>query len=80
MRVQQLPIIAPSAYKHGEGDDDILHAVRNVMITHVGDEGFTMVVGPTTDAVLIEVGYVSSTDDRMLIIHAFRPAQPEYLR
>ncbi|WP_235950444.1 hypothetical protein [Phycicoccus flavus] len=39
------PIIAPSAFKHGVDEADILHAYRNpVRIWDLGD-GFTMMVG-----------------------------------
>jgi len=41
------PIIAPSAYKHGLVQDDILHAYRNpIRVWDLGD-GFTMMVIPT---------------------------------
>ena len=40
------PIIAPSALKHGLGEDEILHAYRNpVRVWDLGD-GFIMIVGP----------------------------------
>lgn len=41
------PIIAPSAFKHGLGREDILHAYRNPLrIWDLGD-GFTMMMAPT---------------------------------
>lgn len=51
-------MIAPSAPKHGLGEEDILHAYRNPL--RVGDlgEGFTMMIGPNRAAIILEVGYV----------------------
>ena len=46
------PIIAPSALKHGLGEDEIIHAYRNpVRVWDLGD-GFTMIVGPNQAAML----------------------------
>lgn len=45
------PIIAPSAFKHGVDEEDILHAYPNpVRIWDLGD-GFTMMVGPSATAI-----------------------------
>ncbi|WP_239100708.1 hypothetical protein [Phycicoccus sp. CSK15P-2] len=55
------PIIAPSAFKHGVEEADILHAYRNpVRIWDLGD-GFTMMVGPSGTAIFIEVGTSKAT-------------------
>ena len=63
------PVIAPSAYKHGLSQDDILHAYRNpIRVWDLGD-GFTMMVGPNRAAIILEVGYVEG-DVAIVIVHA----------
>jgi len=65
------PIVAPSAFKHGLGEEDILHAYRNpVRVWDLGD-GFTMMVGANAAAIILEVGYVEG-DMAVVIIHAMR--------
>lgn len=72
------PIIAPSAFKHGLSEDDILHAYRNpVRIWDLG-EGFTMVVGPNQATLFLEVGYIDG-EYADVIIHAM-PAREKFLR
>jgi len=52
------PIIADSAYRHDVAEADIRHAYRNpIRIWDLGD-GFTMTVGPSQSASLLEIGYV----------------------
>jgi hypothetical protein len=65
------PIIAPSAFKHGLGAEDILHAYRNpIRVWDLGD-GFTMMLGPNSAAIILEVGYVEG-DTAVVIVHAMR--------
>lgn len=65
------PIIAPSALKHGLGEEDILHAYRNpIRVWDLGD-GFTMMLGPNAAAIILEVGYVEG-NTAVVIIHAMR--------
>jgi len=65
------PIAAPSALKHGLGKEDILHAYRNpIRVWDLGD-GFTMMLGPTSAAIILKVGYVEG-DTAVVIIHAMR--------
>ena len=65
------PIVAPSAFKHGLDEEDILHAYRNpVRVWDLGD-GFTMMVGANSAAIILEVGYVEG-DMAVVIIHAMR--------
>jgi hypothetical protein len=72
------PIIAPSALKHGLGEEEILHAYRNpVRIWDLGD-GFTMIVGPNAAAIFLEVGYVDG-DTAVVIDHAMH-AREKFLR
>lgn len=71
--------IRPSARKHGISDDDIRHAIDHAIaaITRPEQPEFTMLIGPTTDAQLLEVGIVA-TDDQDYVIHAM-PARARYL-
>lgn len=72
------PVIAPSAFKHGLSESDILHAYRNPLrVWDLGD-GFTMIVGPNEAAVVLEVGYVDG-NPTVVIVHAMR-ARDKFLR
>ncbi|MEX2289830.1 MAG: hypothetical protein WD794_05825 [Mycobacteriales bacterium] len=53
------PLIVDSARKHGIADDDILHAFHHPVSYEDLDEGFTMIIGPSRSAQLLEI--VSST-------------------
>ncbi len=56
MRVSEGPIVAPSARKHGIGEDDIVHASRNpIRVWDLGG-GLTMMLGATAAATILEVG------------------------
>ncbi len=72
------PLIASSAHKHGLSDDDIMHAFNNPVLAEDLDDGFTMLIGPSQTANLLEVGVIDSPDGP-IIIHAM-PARPNYLR
>ena len=72
------PIIAGSARKHGLKEQDILHAYRNPFrIWDLGD-GFTMTVGATAAAGILEVGYIQG-ETAVVIVHAMR-AREKFLR
>ena len=76
--VKEEPVIAPSAFKHGLREQDILHAYRNpVRVWDLGD-GFTMIVGPNQAATFLEVGYVDG-EQTHVIVHAM-VAREKYLR
>jgi acyl-homoserine lactone acylase PvdQ len=76
--VTEDPIIAPSAFKHGLDETEILHAYRNpVRIWDLGD-GFTMIVGPNQAAIFLEVGYVDGHEAHV-IVHAMK-AREKFLR
>ncbi|CAL8974560.1 hypothetical protein CELL_01819 [Cellulomonas sp. T2.31MG-18] len=78
MTVPEGPIVAPSARKHGIGDSDIVHAYRNpIRVWDLGD-GFTMMIGATAAATILEVGYVVG-DVAVVIVHAMR-AREKFLR
>lgn len=72
---QSEPVILPSARKHGVADVDMLHALRCAFRIWELDDEFTMFVGPSTHAHLLEVGVI----DGPVIVHAMR-ARPEYLQ
>lgn len=65
------PVIADSARKHGILDEDILHAWRNQIGAKYHGEGFTMAVGPSQSADLLEIGTVDA-DDGLVIVHAMQ--------
>jgi hypothetical protein len=73
-----VPVIAPSARKHGIADEDMLHAYRNPVRVFDEDDGFTMLVGPARDAALLEVG-VADGDDGPVIVHAMK-ARANFVR
>ena len=71
-------IVVASAFRHGVTADDALHALRNAVDAWLEDEErFSMVVGPDMSGRLIEIGYVDSSEAR-IIVHAM-PARPKYL-
>ncbi len=72
------PIIAPSALKHGVGEDEILHAYRNPIRVWDLGEGFTMLVGANAAAIILEVGYIHG-ETAVVIVHAM-PAREKFLR
>lgn len=64
-----------SAHKHGVGDADARHAVRNYL--RVLDHGeVAMFIGPGRDGTVLEVGVVLDDDDPR-IIHAM-PARRKF--
>jgi hypothetical protein len=67
----QGPAIADSARRHDLADEDIRHAWRNQLGAKYYDDGFTMAVGPSRSADLLEVGTVDA-DDGLVIVHAMR--------
>ena len=59
-------------------EDEILHAHRNpIRVWDLGD-GFTMVIGATAAAIVLEVGHVEG-DIAVVIVHAMR-AREKFLR
>lgn len=63
-----VPVIVPSARKHGISDEDMLHAFRNPIRTEDLGDGFTMFTGPARDATLLEIGVIDS-DSGPFIVH-----------
>jgi hypothetical protein len=72
------PIVAPSAFKHGVAEQDMLHACRTPFWVTPGDEGFTMITGPSRSGGLLEVGVVRADDGTPVIVHA-QPARRRFL-
>ena len=63
--------VAASAHRHDITDDDIRHALRNLIAVadDPHDEDVTLFLGPDRAGLLVEVG-VLALDDGPLIIHA----------
>jgi hypothetical protein len=72
----ELPYITESARRHDVSDEDIHHAWRNRITSTELDDGFVMWVGPDWAGKFIEIGVVNDT----AIVHAYRPARPNFLR
>lgn len=72
--------VAASAHRHGINDEDIRHALRNIVAVAADsrDEDVTLFLGPDGAVNLVEIG-VLSTDEGPLIIHAM-PARPNRFR
>lgn len=72
------PVIAPSARKHGISDEDIRHAFDNPVRVFELDDGFVMLIGASTAAVLLEIGVVEAPTG-LVVVHAMR-AREKFLR
>jgi hypothetical protein len=72
------PVIAPTARKHGVGDETILHAFNNPIRAEDLDDGLVMLVGPDHAGNLFEIGVVASNEGPV-IVHAM-PARTKYRR
>ena len=72
------PVIAESARKHGVSDRDILAAYTNPIRIFDLDEGFTMIIGANSAAIIFEVGVVGSVTVPV-IVHAMK-ARDKFLR
>jgi hypothetical protein len=70
MELWEAPIAA-SAHNHGITQDDIYHALRNVIATadDPHNDDVTLFLGPDRSVNLIEIG-ILGTGDGPLIIHA----------
>lgn len=72
-------MIKASARKHGIQDEDIRHAFEHPIRVFENDDGFTMLVGAGTSALLLEVGVVDLRGRRPIVVHAMR-ARDRFLR
>lgn len=69
--------IIPSARRHGVGDEDIRHAVRNaVAMSYEGDDRILW-VGPARSSALLEVVTVQMARGESIVIHAM-PLRRKY--
>lgn len=77
-KVVDVEILA-STRKHGISDDDIRHAIENVLgsVSTDAQPDFTILIGPDQASNLLEVGIVG-TEEIEYVIHAMR-ARPQYL-
>lgn len=71
-------IIAESAHKHGVRDDDIRHAYAHPIRIFDLDEGFTMIIGANSAAVIYEMGVVDGVL-APVVVHAMK-ARDKFLR
>jgi hypothetical protein len=71
--------IGVPARKHGIADADITHAVRNAMRRIILDDDLTMLIGPTADGALLEIGVLDADGDDPVVIHA-QPLRTKFYR
>lgn len=71
--------IGDPARKHGVADADIWHAVRNAMRRVLLDDDLVMLIGPTSDGALLEVGVLDIDGEDPVVIHA-QPLRPKFHR
>lgn len=71
--------IHSSARKHGVADEDIEHAIDNVMSIDDQDDDTRLYLGPARNADLLEVVTVIRDDGSELVIHAMK-MRPKYRR
>jgi len=62
--------IGGTAKKHGVGDADIGHAVRNALRWVDMDDDLTMLIGPACDGALLEIGVLDIAGDDPVVVHA----------
>ncbi len=73
--------IGEPARKHGIAEEDIGHAIRNAVRWITMDDDLTMLIGPTCDGALLEVGVLDLDGDDVVVIHAMalRPKFQQFL-
>jgi hypothetical protein len=71
--------IHSSARKHGVADEDIEHAIDNVMSIDNQDDDTRLYLGPARNADLLEVVTIVRDDGSELVIHAMK-MRPKYRR
>ena len=64
--------IGGPARKHSVDDDDIWHAVRAATRKIDMDEDLTMLIGPSRDGPLMEIGVLDLGGEDPVVIHAMR--------
>lgn len=71
--------IHSSARKHGVADEDIEHAIDNVMSIDDQDDDTRLYIGSARNADLLEVVTIVRDDGSELVIHAMK-MRPKYRR
>jgi hypothetical protein len=71
--------IGAPARKHGVPDEHISHAARNALRRIRLDDDLTMLIGPTPDGALLEVGVLDLDGDDPVVIHAM-PLRQKFRR
>lgn len=69
--------IGEPARKHDVPDADIQHAVRTALRRVVMDSNLTMLIGPSADGTLLEIGILDIDGDDPVVIHAM-PLRPKF--
>jgi hypothetical protein len=74
--------IGGPARKHGITDEDIWHAIRNMVHTISESDELIMVIGPASNGAPLELGILGPASDDPVVIHAMwlRPKFEEFLR
>lgn len=62
--------IGQPARRHGVAVDDIWHALCNAVRRIPMDDDLTMLIGPASDGILLEVGVLDINGDDAVVIHA----------
>lgn len=73
------PIILDSVHRHGVPDEVMLHALRFPVRHFVQVDSMTMIIGPDSTGILVEVGVIE-WHGVIAIAHAMRPARSKYVR
>lgn len=74
--------IGEPARKHGISDEDVWHAIRNMMRTVSESDDLIMVIGPARSGMPLEIGILGSASADPVVIHAMwlRPKFQRFLR
>ncbi len=62
--------IGEPARKHGISDEDIWHAIRNMMRTVSESDDLIMVIGPACSGMPLEIGILGPASDTARAAHA----------
>jgi hypothetical protein len=72
-------LIARSARRHDISDEAVHHALRLPISFERRDDGVTLLIGADWGGNLIEVGYVETDGDDLVVVHAM-PARASFVR
>jgi hypothetical protein len=71
--------IGEPARKHGVDDEDVRHAIRNMIRTVSESDDLIMVIGPDRRGKPLEIGILGPASDDPVVIHAMR-LRPKFQR